>query len=114
MPLHRGVGWGRILGDWVETERSRRTAHQKVPARKWCAYPHVRIPRCKYAMGLGKGDAPPSRGVAAAFIDFTAKAKLVRFESAGAFALHTFPFGFTPGGATGTQGIGICSVEVCS
>ncbi len=64
-------------------------------------------------MGLGKGDAPPSRGVAA-FIDFTAKAKLVRFESAGAFALHTFPFGFNPGGATGTQGIGICSVEVCS
>ncbi len=34
-----------------------------------------------------------SRGVAA-FIDFTAKAKLVRFESAGTFALHTFPFGF--------------------
>ncbi len=64
-------------------------------------------------MGLGKGDAPPSHGVAA-FIDFTAKAKLVRFESAGAFALHTFPFGFNPGGATGTQGIGICSVEECS
>ncbi len=54
-----------------------------------------------------------SRSVAA-FIDFAAKAKLVRFESAGTFALHTFPFGFNPGGATGTQGIGICSVEVCS
>ncbi len=46
-----------------------------------------------------------SRGVAAAFIDFTAKAKLVRFESAGTSALHTPPFGFNPGDATGTQGI---------
>ncbi len=55
----------------------------------------------------------PIPGVGA-FIDFVAQAKPVRFESAGAFALHTFPFGFNPGGATGTQGIGICSVEVCS
>ncbi len=50
----------------------------------------------------------------AAFIDFADEAKLIRFESAGTFAFHTFPFGFNPGGATGTQGIGICSVEVCS
>ncbi len=64
-------------------------------------------------MGLGKADAPPSPD-GAAFNDFAAKAKLVRFESAGTFALHTFPFSFNPGGATGTQGIGICSVEVCS
>ncbi len=64
-------------------------------------------------MGLGKADAPPSPDVAA-FIDFVAQAKLVRLESARTFALHTFPFGFNPGGATGTQGIGICSVEVCS
>ncbi len=63
-------------------------------------------------MGLGKGDAPTNPGVAA-FIDFASQAKLVRFGSAGKFALHTFPFGFNPGGATGTQGIGICSVEVC-
>ncbi len=73
---------------------------------------YPRISRCKYAMGLGKGDAPPSRGVAAAFIDFAAKAKLVRFESTGTFALHTFPFEFNPGGATGTHRIGIFSVEV--
>ncbi len=64
-------------------------------------------------MGLWKGDAPSSPDVAA-FIDFAAKAKLVRFGSAGTFALHTFPFGFNPGGATWTQGIGICSVEVYS
>ncbi len=110
MPIHR-VGWGRIGGS-VETERNRRTPYQKVSARK-CAYPQVSILTYKHAMGLVKGDAPPSPNVAA-FIDFTAQAKLVRFESAGTFALHTFPFGFNPGGATGTQGIGICSVEVCS
>ncbi len=57
---------------------------------------------------------PTSSPDVAAFIDFADEAKLIRFESAGAFALHTFPFGFNPGGATGTQGIGICSVEVCS
>ncbi len=61
----------------------------------------------------GVEDRCLSRGVAA-FIDFAAEAKLVRFESAGTFALHTFPFGFNPGGATGTQGIGVGSVEVCS
>ncbi len=54
-----------------------------------------------------------SRGVAA-FIGFAAEAKFVRFESAGTFAFHTFPFGFNPGGATGTQGRGVGSVEVCS
>ncbi len=48
----------------------------------------------------------PSLGVAA-FIGFAAQAKLVRFGSAGTFALHTLPFGFIPGDATGTQGIGV-------
>ncbi len=48
----------------------------------------------------------PSFGMAA-FIGFAAQAKHVRFVSAGAFALHTLPFGFNPGDATGTQGIGV-------
>ncbi len=30
---------------------------------------------------------------------FVVQAKPVRFESAGAFALHTLPFGFNPGDA---------------
>ncbi len=64
-------------------------------------------------MGLGKGDAPTNPDIAA-LIDFAAQAKLVRFGSAGAFALHTFPFGFNPSDANGTQGKGICSVEVSS
>ncbi len=49
----------------------------------------------------------------AAFIDFAAEAKLIRFESAGTSALLTFSFCFNPGGPTGTQEIGICSIEVC-
>ncbi len=48
----------------------------------------------------------PSPGVTA-FICFAAQAKPIRFESAGAPALHTLPFGFNPGDATGTQGIGV-------
>ncbi len=40
----------------------------------------------------------PSPGIAA-FIDFTAQAKPVRFVSAGAFALHILPFGCNPGDA---------------
>ncbi len=36
----------------------------------------------------------------AAFIGFAAEVKLVRFESAGASALHTLPFGFNPVDAT--------------
>ncbi len=31
----------------------------------------------------------------------------VRCESAGASALHTLPFGFNPGDAAGTQGMGV-------
>ncbi len=46
-----------------------------------------------------------------AFIGLAAQAKLVRFVSAGASALHTLLFGFNPGEATGTQGIGACSAE---
>ncbi len=49
---------------------------------------------------------------AAAFISFAAEAKLVRFDSVGTLARHAFPFGFNPGDATGTQGIGVCSLEV--
>ncbi len=44
----------------------------------------------------------------AAFIGFVAQTESVRFESAGAFALHTPSlFGFNPGDATGTQGINV-------
>ncbi len=41
--------------------------------------------------------------------------ELARFESAGASALHvhTLAFGLNPGDATGTQGIGVWSAEVC-
>ncbi len=38
---------------------------------------------------------------------------LVRFESARDSTLHALPFGFNPGDATGTQGIGVWSAEVC-
>ncbi len=48
----------------------------------------------------------PGPGVAK-FIGFAAQAKLVRFESTEASALHTLPFGLNPGDATGTQGIGV-------
>ncbi len=48
----------------------------------------------------------PSPGVAA-FIDFRAQAKLVRFVSAGMSALNTLPFGFNLGDETRTQGIGV-------
>ncbi len=47
----------------------------------------------------------PSPDVSA-FIDFAAQAKPVQFVSAEASALHT-------GDATGTQGIGVWSAEVC-
>ncbi len=47
----------------------------------------------------------PSPGVAA-FIGFAAKTKPVQFENA-------LPFCMNPGDATGTQGIGIRSAEVC-
>ncbi len=53
-----------------------------------------------------------SPGVAE-FIGFAAQAKPVQFESAGASALHTLPFGLSPGDAVETQGIGIFSAEVC-
>ncbi len=43
----------------------------------------------------------------ATFTGFVYESKLTRFESAGASALHTLPFGFNPGGATGTQGVGV-------
>ncbi len=45
----------------------------------------------------------PSPGVAV-LIGFTAQAKPVRFESAGASALHTLPFGLNPGDVAGSQG----------
>ncbi len=43
----------------------------------------------------------------AAFIGFAAQAKLAWFVRAGASALRTLPFGFNPGDATGTLGIGV-------
>ncbi len=43
----------------------------------------------------------------AAFIGFAAQSKLSRFVNAGASSLRTLPFGFTPGDATKTQGIGV-------
>ncbi len=55
----------------------------------------------------------PSPGVAA-FIGFAAEAKPVRFESTGASALHTLPFGFNPDDTMArTQGIGVLSAGVC-
>ncbi len=54
----------------------------------------------------------PSLGVAA-FIGFAAQAKLARFVSARAPALHTLSFGFNPGDAMGTHGIRVWSAEVC-
>ncbi len=53
----------------------------------------------------------PILGVAAS-IDFVAQAKLVRFVNAGASALHAVRFGFNPGDATGTQGIGRTSAKL--
>ncbi len=63
------------------------------------------VPRfaVRLAQWTGRAACP---GVAA-FIAFAAKAKSARFESAGASNLHTLPFGFNPGDATGTQGIGV-------
>ncbi len=49
----------------------------------------------------------------AAFIGFAAQVKPTLFDSAGASTLHTLSLGFNRGGATGTQGIGVCSAEVC-
>ncbi len=46
----------------------------------------------------------PSPGVNVV-IGFAAQGKHVRFESAVASVLHTLPFGFNPGHATGTQNI---------
>ncbi len=43
----------------------------------------------------------------AAFVDFAAQAKLARFESAGASALHTLRLDVYPGDATGTQKVGV-------
>ncbi len=54
---------------------------------------------------MGKQSAEaPSPGVAA-FIGIAAQTKTVRFESAGASALHAHPF--NPGDTTGAQGIGV-------
>ncbi len=53
----------------------------------------------------------PSPGVAV-LIDFTAQAKPIRFDSAGAAALHTLFIGLNPGDVTGSQGNGVCSAEV--
>ncbi len=56
-------------------------------------------------MGSKHTDVPSPE--AATLIGFVVQAKLVMFESAGAATLHALPFGFNPGDATGTQGIGV-------
>ncbi len=60
-----------------------------------------------YPMGRQHAEVP-SLGVAA-FIGFAAQAKPVWFENATASTLHIhiLPFGFNPGDATGTRGIGV-------
>ncbi len=40
-------------------------------------------------------------------------AAFIGFESIGAPTLHTLSCDFDPGDATGTQGIEVCSAEVC-
>ncbi len=47
----------------------------------------------------------------ATVIDFVDQAKPARFESAGASALHTLPFGFNRGDVTRTQGLGVWSAH---
>ncbi len=47
------------------------------------------------------------------FYGFAAQGMLARFESAGASAHRTLPFSFNTGDAAGTQGIWVCSAEVC-
>ncbi len=49
----------------------------------------------------------------AAFIGFAAQAKLVRFESDVASALHIPLISLNPSDVTVSRGIGICSAEVC-
>ncbi len=51
-------------------------------------------------------DEALSPGVAA-FIRLAAQAKPVWFESAGASALYTIPFGLNLGDTPGAQGIGV-------
>ncbi len=46
---------------------------------------------------MGRQHAELPRPGVTAFISFAAHAKLARYESAGASALHTFPFDFYPG-----------------
>ncbi len=52
---------------------------------------------------MGKYHAEVPSPSVAAVIGFAAKAKLARYESAGASALHALPGGYNPGDAvTGT------------
>ncbi len=69
----------------------------------WCVS-EIPLPICQYAINVSVEDQCLRRGFVA-FIDCAAQAKLFRFESAGTFALLTFPFCFNPGGSTGTQEI---------
>ncbi len=43
----------------------------------------------------------------AAFIGFAAQVKPAQFENVRASPLHTLPFGFNPGDAAETHGIGV-------
>ncbi len=47
---------------------------------------------------MGRQHAELPRPGVTAFISFAAQAKLARYESVRALALHTFPFDFYPGG----------------
>ncbi len=49
-----------------------------------------------------------------ALIGLAAHAMLALFMSTGESALHILSFDFSLGGVTGTQGVGVCSAEVCS
>ncbi len=60
-----------------------------------------------FTQGVGRQYAEDTSPSVAVFIGFAAQVKPVRFESAGASALHALPFSPNPGDATGTQGIGI-------
>ncbi len=70
---------------------------------------HVRTPTSCPSGGtsglMGRLHTEVHSPVAAAFIGFAAQVKPARFESAGAFALHTRPFGLNLGDASGTQEI---------
>ncbi len=69
-----------------------------------CTYLILWVEPASPRRGDVSGSEVPCPDVAA-LIDFAAQAKPVRFESAGASALHITHLSFNPDGATGTQEI---------